>query len=105
VTANSTEACPSCGSEDLEMCDDDEWACLQCDHEWPGEVVRGEQAVNTDTMAVRDEDGTYTLYELWYVDDPDTAKVIKLRSRLSRTEAEKETPYVLDEPPESRLLG
>ena len=87
------------------MCADDEWACIQCNYEWPGEVVRGEQEVNMDTMAIRDDNGTYALYEVWYVDDPDIGNVIKLRSGLSRAEAEKETPYVLDEPPESRLLG
>ena len=106
MTANPTYACPSCGSEDLEMSsDDDEWACLQCNCEWPGEVARGEQEVSMETMAVRDHDSTYTLYEIWFVDDPDTGNVIKVRSGLSRTEAEEETPNVLDEPPESRLLG
>ena len=65
MTANPTYACPSCGSEDLEMCSDDgEWACPQCKAEWSGEVVRGEQEVSMDTMAVRDDDGTYTLYEI-----------------------------------------
>jgi hypothetical protein len=67
--------------------------------------VRGEQQVHSDTMAARNEYGTYTLYEIWYVDDPDTGKVKKLRSGLSRAEAEAETPYVLDQPPESGLLG
>jgi hypothetical protein len=56
-------------------------------------------------MAVRDDDGTYGLYELWYVDDPDTAVVVELRFGLSRAEAEQESSNVLDEPPGFRLLG
>ena len=105
MTVNPAHTCPTCGSEDLEICDDDEWSCPQCNYEWPGPVVRGEQEANCDTMAVRDEGGTYTLYEVWYVVDPDVGKVIELRSGLTRAEALVETPYVLDEPPESRLLG
>lgn len=73
------------------MLADDEWACPQCNYEWPGEVVRGEQPVNTETMAVRANDGTFVLYEIWYVDDPDTGNVIEVRTGLSRAEAEKET--------------
>jgi hypothetical protein len=53
-------------------------------------------------MAVRDEDGSYTLYELHYVDDPDTGMVVELRSGLNRADAEKETSNVLEAPPEFR---
>ena len=42
--------------------------------------MRGELEPSYDTMAVRDAYGSYSLYELWFVGDPDYAKVIKLRS-------------------------
>ena len=93
-------ACPVCGGQALEGDpEDDEWRCPECDDIWPGEVVRGEQELSYDTMAVRDEDGTYSLYELRYVDDPDTGKVTELKSGLSRAEAEKATSNVLERPP------
>jgi hypothetical protein len=98
--------CPICGGESLEEDSEyDEWFCPECDYDWPGDVVRGEQEPMYETMAVRDEDGNYSLYELWYAEDIDSAKVVKLRSGLSRAEAEKETPFVNEEWPESRLLG
>jgi len=104
--AGITPTCPVCGSQSLEEDSEyDEWFCPQCDHSWPGEVARGEQEPSYDTMAVRDADGSYSLYELRFVGDPDYAKVIKLRSGLSRADAEEETINVNDEWPESRLLG
>lgn len=105
MSASAVHACPTCGSEDLEMCDDDAWSCPQCNYEWPGPVLRGEEAVHCDTMAVRDESDTYTVYQVWYVEDPDTGNVIQLQSGLSRDEALEKTPYVLDEPPGFGLLG
>jgi len=96
--------CPICGGESLEEDSEyDEWFCPECDYDWPGDVVRGEQEPICETMAVRDEDGNYSLYELWYAEDIDSAKVVKLRSGLSRADAERETPYVNEEWPESRL--
>jgi hypothetical protein len=99
--ANLTPTCPICGSQSLEEdSESDEWFCAECDYDWSGNIVRGEQESICETMAVRDEDGGYSLYELWYEDDPDLAKVIKVRSGLSRADAEKETAYVNEEWPE-----
>ena len=98
--ADPTLTCPVCGGQTLEGDpEDDEYRCPECDDTWPGGVVRGEQELSYDTMAVRSEDGTYSLYELRYVNDPDTGKVVELKSGLSRAEAEKETSNVLEEPP------
>jgi hypothetical protein len=104
--SRTTLACPVCGCRALlEEPEFDEWLCPDCEHTWPGEVVRGERMVSRDNMAVRDDNGGYTLYELCFVDDPDNAKLIELRSGLSRAEAEQETSNVHNEPPGFGLLG
>jgi hypothetical protein len=98
--------CPVCGSQNLEEdSESDEWLCPQCDYTWPARIVRGEQQISCETIAVRDDDGSYSLYELWFVDDPDTAKIVQLRGGLSRAEAENEASNVFDEDPESHLLS
>ncbi len=59
-------------------------------------------------MAARQDDGTYTLYELTHTGDADTAEVTPVETGLDydqAVEAAGSADFVHDAWPESRLLG